>query len=215
MTTPEQFPVSTSKKRSKKMWWIAGGVTATAVAAICCGGMMAMTSAALDPASDDAGVKVVSTASPNDVATSTPDDTAPTAPAKLGDTLQITTSLLGSKTTVEYTVKDLKTETSGLLGTAPRNGQYVFVHVTIRVIEGTTYACACNFALQGPDGRIYEETFTLVDKYPALTGADLRAGQFTEGWVAFDTTSDAAKTGKIQLKENMLSSDEPVYWSVR
>lgn len=146
-------------------------------------------------------------------ATTTPAAAAPYSPpppkeisVPFGETLTLTS---GSGDEVHYTVTADRTYTKTKYGTKPKNGVLYGIKATIEVIEGSVYACACDFAFVAADGTVYEGSGVQVDG--GLDAVDLNRKQKAVGVVVFDVPAAAVKGAKIELREG---TNNQGFWEV-
>lgn len=126
-----------------------------------------------------------------------------------GETLSVTDSLGGE---IHYTVTADKSYAKTKYGTKPKNGVLYGVKVLVEVVAGTTYVCACDFALIAADGTAYEgQSFAIAGGLEAL---DVNRGQKASGVVVFDIPTDAHKGGRIELREGGRSLGNQGFWLV-
>lgn len=142
----------------------------------------------------------------------TPGNTAPYSPPPATKEVQVpfgeTLTLSGSSSEVHYTVNADKTYTKTKYGTKPEKGILYGVKVLVEVIEGSTYACACDFALIATDGTAYEGSGYQVSG--GLDAVDLNRGQKAAGVVVFDIPQGAQASARIELREG---SNNQGFWT--
>ncbi|MFB6392707.1 DUF4352 domain-containing protein [Polymorphospora lycopeni] len=127
---------------------------------------------------------------------------------KVGDTIEVS----NDSQAIKYTVTKTQ-QKSGTQFIKPDYGVYLLAYLEVNVTKGNTYVCSCELSFIGPDGTVYESTFTVLDGVQLFESADVAAGQKKAGWVPFDVPKNAVKGGKIQLKvTNFLSEDQYAYW---
>lgn len=127
--------------------------------------------------------------------------------AAFGDTLRLSSSA-GDE--VHYTVTADKVYTKTKYGTKPEKGVLYGIKVLIEVVDGTTYACACDFGLIAADGTAYEGSGYQVSG--GLEAVDLNRGQKASGVVVFEIPSGAHAGGKIELREGRGSNQ--AFWMI-
>ena len=110
---------------------------------------------------------------------------------------------------VNYTVMADRTYTKTKYGTKPEKGILYGIKVTIEVVDGSTYACACDFALIASDGTVYEGSGFQVNG--GLEAVDLNRKQKAAGIVVFDIPAAALKGARIELREG---STNQGFWEV-
>jgi hypothetical protein len=133
---------------------------------------------------------------------------------KLGETLILTRSGLGAADEYHFTLTADKQYTrSTKYGMRPEKGVYFAVKALIEVKTGSTYACACDFALVATDGAVYEPNsgFGFTGALDAVT---LNAGQRASGLVVFDLPPAALAGARIELREGLFSSGNEGYWQL-
>ncbi|MFI5906225.1 DUF4352 domain-containing protein [Dactylosporangium sp. NPDC051541] len=149
--------------------------------------------------------------------TSTSGDAAPAATTqavttvKVGEVLNLTEDMFGSKTRVAITLTNVRAVKPSNQFDKPDNGQYIVADVAVVVNEGKFSISSGSFKLVAADGNAYNSTFMTGLK--DLSGQDLTPGQKTSGSVAFDTAKGAEKGGRIALT-NMLASGDAGYWTL-
>lgn len=126
-----------------------------------------------------------------------------------GETLVVTDSAGGE---VRYVVTADKVYTKTKYGTKPEKGVLYGVKVSVEVIDGTTYVCACDFALIAKDGTAYEGSAFQVSG--GLDALDVNRGQKATGIVVFDVPQGAQNGGRIELREGGRSSANQGFWTI-
>jgi len=126
-----------------------------------------------------------------------------------GETLVVTDSAGGE---VRYVVTADKVYTKTKYGTKPEKGVLYGIKVSVEVVGGTTYVCACDFALIAKDGTAYEGSGYQVDG--GLDALDLNRGQKASGVVVFDIPQAAQTGGRIELREGGRSSENQGFWTI-
>lgn len=133
----------------------------------------------------------------------------------LGETLVFTRQGGSVDDEVEYTLTADKTYArapgSGYL--KPRKGVFYAVRATIAVRKGSTYGCACDFALIATDGTVYEpgSGFGFPD---ALDAATVNTGQKLSGLVVFDIPRGAYAGARVELRPDAFSDGDQGYWTL-
>lgn len=138
---------------------------------------------------------------------------APTNTVKVGQALTVHSDV-GDAT---WTVRQVKTDTHDDLGQTPPGGRKILsALVNVRQAgEGTTFVDITSVSLVTAQGQVINQTFAHFDNRKDLAPADLRTGQYAEGWVYFEATPAELKGAKLQLKQIALFGDSPVgYWTV-
>ncbi|BCJ77439.1 hypothetical protein CS0771_69830 [Catellatospora sp. IY07-71] len=139
-----------------------------------------------------------------------------TAVGKLGQTITLTSELLGDKTVVEVAVSNAKQHTKepGSFGSKPEKGVFLALDVTVVCKQGTYHANPFNFKFVAKDGTVSELALTIGFK-PELDAVDLSAGQKTSGKIVFDVPKAALTGGRIQIDGVGLDMDKPAaYWAL-
>lgn len=132
---------------------------------------------------------------------------------KLGQSLNLTSTLLGGTTRVTITVSEAKTRDKDEYGSRPEHGKFLTVKVAIVVTEGTYLANGFSFKVVAADGNVYENALTSIGV--RLRSTELAAGQKSSGTVTFDVPASALKGGKIQVAGIGLDASEPAgYWKL-
>lgn len=131
---------------------------------------------------------------------------------KMGQKLTVNDSVLGAT----YTLSKAQVETRNDFGSTAEHGAYLVAFLRVDVTKGETFACACELSLVQDDGKVREQAYASFDGKPEFESADLKAGQNTDGWVAWDLPADEINGSKVQLKISSLFSDsEYGYWTVK
>lgn len=125
--------------------------------------------------------------------------------AAFGETLTAT----GGGDEVHFTVAADRTYTKTKYGTKPKNGVLYGIKVTVEVVDGSAYACACDFAFITVDGTVYEGSGFQVDG--GLEAVELNRKQKAAGIVVFDVPAAATKGARIELREG---SNNQGFWEV-
>ncbi|MEV4411018.1 DUF4352 domain-containing protein [Catellatospora sp. NPDC049609] len=139
-----------------------------------------------------------------------------TAVGKVGQTITLSSELLGDKTAVEVTVTNPKQHTKepGSFGSKPEKGVFLVLDVTVVCKQGTYHANPYNFKFVAKDGTVFEGAFTIGFK-PGLDATDLATGQKTAGKIVFDVSKAALTGGRVQIDGVGLDSDKPAaYWTL-
>ncbi|MEV0396738.1 DUF4352 domain-containing protein [Polymorphospora rubra] len=181
------------------------GVAVLAVFALACGagGIDSNVSGSSGDGGAPAGANTE--ANPDTAATS---EAPKTLEQKVGDTIEVSNDSLAARYTVTKTQQK-----SGTQFNKPDHGVYLLAYLEVNVDKGNTYVCSCELAFIGPDGTVYESTFTILDGVTLFESADVAAGQKKAGWVPFDVPKNAIKGGKVQLQvRNFLGDDQYGYW---
>jgi hypothetical protein len=134
---------------------------------------------------------------------------SPPPPKEVSAPFGQTLTLSGRTDEVNFTVTADKTYAKTKYGTKPKNGLLYGIKVTVEVIEGSAYACACDFAFVAADGTVYEGTGVSVDG--GLDGVELNRKQKAVGIVVFDIPPAAVKGARIELREG---SNNQGFWEV-
>ena len=137
--------------------------------------------------------------------------------AAIGQTITLTSTLLGSTDKVEVTLANPRQFTEDPEGSGfikPDNGVYLVLDGTVVCVEGTYYASPFNFTFVAADGTVYDAAFTIGFK-PQLDTINLNPGQRTAGSVVFDVPESAIAGGKIQIDGLGLDTMEgAAYWTL-
>lgn len=141
---------------------------------------------------------------------------APTTPAvttvRLGEPLELTRVILGSRTVATITVASLRANVkSGNPYINPERGQFVAVTVSVQAVEGKIALHQSSFKLVAADGQAYGTTLPIVK--PDLGWTDLAPGQRAEGAITFDVPVGAEKGARIALTEWFAKGDAG-YWTM-
>ncbi|GAA1414285.1 DUF4352 domain-containing protein [Catellatospora coxensis] len=139
-----------------------------------------------------------------------------TAIGKVGQTITLTSELLGDKTVVEVAVTGPKQHTKepGSFGSKPEKGIFLALDVTVVCKQGTYHANPFNFKFVAVDGTVFEQAFTIGFK-PELHAVDLATGQKTAGKIVFDVPKAAISGGRVQIDGIGLDSNKPAaYWAL-
>jgi hypothetical protein len=126
-----------------------------------------------------------------------------------GETLVVTDSAGGE---VRYTVTADRVYTKTKYGTKPEKGVLYGVKVSVEVVNGTTYVCACDFALIAKDGTAYEGSAFQVSG--GLDALNVNRGQKAAGIVVFDIPQGAQTGGRIELREGGRNSENQGFWTI-
>jgi uncharacterized protein DUF4352 len=137
------------------------------------------------------------------------------AKAKMGQTITLTSELLGDVTKVTITLRGAKqaAREPGSFGSKPEKGVYLVVTADIAAVTGTYDANPYSFKFVAADGTVYEPAFATFP--PALHSTGLSAGQKTSGTVVFDVPKAALAGARVQVAGIGLDYDEPgAYWAL-
>lgn len=126
-----------------------------------------------------------------------------------GETLVVTDTAGGE---VRYVVTADKVYTQTKYGTKPEKGVLYGVKVSVEVVAGSSYVCACDFALITQDGTAYEGSGFQVKG--GLDALDVNRGQKAAGIVVFDIPQGAQAGGRIELREGGRSSKNQGFWTI-
>lgn len=116
-----------------------------------------------------------------------------------------------------WTVKKVATDAHDDLTQTPTGGRkYLSVLVNVRMTgEGSSYVDITSISVVTAAGQVLTQTFAHFDNRKDLPPAELRTGQFAEGWVFFEATPAELKGAKLQLKQLVLFGETPVgYWTL-
>lgn len=139
-----------------------------------------------------------------------------TAIGKIGQTITLSSELLGDKTVVDVTVANAKqyAKEPGEFGSKPEKGVFLVLDVTVACKQGTYHANPFNFKFVAKDGTVSEGAFTTGFK-PELHATDLSGGQKTAGKIVFDVPKAAIAGGRVQIDGVGLDVDKPAaYWAL-
>jgi methionine-rich copper-binding protein CopC len=139
-----------------------------------------------------------------------------TAVGKIGQTITLSSELLGDKTVVDVTVANAKqyAKEPGEFGSKPEKGVFLVLDVTVVCKQGTYHANPFNFKFVAKDGTVFEGAFTIGFK-PELHATDLAAGQKTTGKIVFDVSKAALTGGRVQIDGVGLDANKPAaYWTL-
>jgi hypothetical protein len=148
----------------------------------------------------------------NGAAAPAPDVTtaAPKA-VKVGEALTVDTGPVAAT----WTVTKVEVKDGDQYDSAPQNGKFLLVHLAVSVTKGETYSCGCDLSVVDASGKVFQTGYGSFAGRPDYPVANVAAGQKTDGWVIFDVTADAAKSGKVQLKVQQLFADSAYgYWAL-
>lgn len=126
-----------------------------------------------------------------------------------GETLRVTDNV-GDE--IHYTVTADKTYTKTKYGTKPDKGIFYGIKVTIEVVAGSTYVCACDYALIAVDGTAYEGQSVGITG--GLDALKVNKGQKAVGVVAFDIPDGAHRGGRVELRDGGGSAGNQGFWKI-
>jgi hypothetical protein len=133
------------------------------------------------------------------------------ATVAVGQPLTVTRDLLGTKTVINVTVSNVKTNVkSGNQFSQPQQGQFITAKVAVVVKEGKYDTNPYNFKIVGAGGTVFDPTIGVAS--PELGISELSAGQNTSGFITFDAAAGVEKGGKIALKDWAAEADAG-YWT--
>ena len=138
--------------------------------------------------------------------------TPPVTTVRLGEPMQLTRDVLGSRTVATITLAELRTKVK------PDNpyvksqrGQFLAVTVTVQVSEGRIALNQGSFKFVSADGTAYSTTLPIAK--PELGWTDVAPGQQTHGAITFDVPVGAEKGARIALTE-WFSKGDAGYWTI-
>lgn len=134
---------------------------------------------------------------------------SPPPPREVSVPFGETLTLSGATDEVLYTVVADKTYAKTKYGTKPERGVLYGIKVTVEVVSGNVYACACDYALVTADGTVYEGAGHTVNG--GLEAVTLNRGQKASGTVVFDIPNGAHAGGRIELREG---SNNQGFWTI-
>jgi hypothetical protein len=206
----EPQPPATPKK--KHIGWIIAGAVAVIVT-LCIGG--AIVAVSVVGSSDDTP-KVTATGRPAEV--TQPAETEPAEPvavpsdngngttARIGETLSLT-----GTADVDYTLVRTEQKTVDQWGDRADRGVYLLVYFTVKVKSGSEFVYDGKFSYVTAAGKVYDPAFASFRGHDEFSGADVAAGQSTDGWVIFDVPKASLRGAKVQLQANEFE-DLYGYW---
>ncbi len=131
---------------------------------------------------------------------------------QVGQKLEVKTGGL----TATYTLSKAQVHTKGEFGSKPENGAWLVAFLKVEVAKGETFACSCELSMVQADGKVREQTYASIPGRPEFESADLKAGQYADGWVMFDLPKAQVNGSKVQLKVASLFTDSAYgYWTVK
>jgi hypothetical protein len=131
---------------------------------------------------------------------------------QVGQKLSVKTDTL----TATYTLSKAKVHTRGEYGSTPENGAWLVAFLRVDVARGETFACSCELSLVQKDGKVREQTYASISGKPEFESAELKAGQYADGWVMFDLPQSQVNSSKVQLKIASLFADSAYgYWTIK
>jgi hypothetical protein len=178
---------------SKIIYGAAGAILLTALAC--------STGARTTSTSDDPGASA-----PAPAVQSTP---AGPATSTVGGTIMLTSSILGSSSSVGITLKSAVVYPTGPDAYSQPRGEFLVPEFSITVIEGSYAASPFNFAVVAKDGTRSQPTVSVFE--PALPTLDMQTGQTTAGKITFDVPKSTTSGSKIAIVQGF---KDVGYWAI-